>query len=211
MPARSRAPRRRVRRTPEEARRTILEAAEKRLIEGGPEAVRVQVVASDLGLSDAAIHHHFGSRQGLMTSLLREAGRRLRDEVGEILAGWDGDPSGLRRVAELIGDTYADRGYAHLALWLSLSGWDARGSGMFEPLVDALHRARLARARQSGAPRPRREESQHAVALLNLTLAAEPLMGAAFRRSVGLGGGADARVRFRRFSVETLERLMLSV
>ena len=60
MAARSRSPQRRVRRSPEEARRAILEAAEKHLVEGGPEAVRVQVVARDLGLSDAAIYHHFG-------------------------------------------------------------------------------------------------------------------------------------------------------
>ena len=52
--------RRRVRRQPDEARRLILEAAEKRLVEGGPEAVRVQLVAGDLGLTDAAVHHHFG-------------------------------------------------------------------------------------------------------------------------------------------------------
>ena len=56
----------RVRRSRDEAQHAILEAAEKRLREGGPEAVRVQHVAADLGITDAAIHHHFGSRQLLV-------------------------------------------------------------------------------------------------------------------------------------------------
>jgi AcrR family transcriptional regulator len=200
------AQRRRVRRRPDEARRLILRAAEKRLIEGGPEAVRVQVVAADLDLTDAAVHHHFGSRRGLLEALLRFGGRRLREEVEEILTGWNGDTAGLRRVAERIADAYAERGYARLALWLSLSGWSDRGSGMFEPLVDALHRAR---GRARGEPRPRRHESQHAVALLNLALAAEPLMGAGFLRSVGLPGDASGRTRFRRWMLQALEAVLL--
>ena len=56
----------RVRRSPEAARLAILEAAERRLIEGGPETVRVQHIAADLGVTDAAVHHHFGSREALI-------------------------------------------------------------------------------------------------------------------------------------------------
>jgi AcrR family transcriptional regulator len=201
--------RRRVRRRPDEARRRILEAAEKRMVEGGPEAVRVQLVAADLGLTDAAVHHHFGSRRGLLEALLRHGGRRLRGEVEEILAGWDGRSEGLRRIADRIAEAYAERGYARLALWLSLSGWSDRGSGMFQPLVDALHRTRLARARARGRPLPRRTESQHAVALLNLALAAQPLLGGSFLRSVGLRGDADDQARFRRWLLGALEPVLL--
>ena len=46
----------RVRRTPEAAKLAILEAAERRLIEGGPESVKVQHIAADLGLSDNVDH-----------------------------------------------------------------------------------------------------------------------------------------------------------
>jgi hypothetical protein len=45
----------RIRRTPEAARRAILRAAERRLIEDGPEGVRVQHIAADLGMTGAAI------------------------------------------------------------------------------------------------------------------------------------------------------------
>jgi AcrR family transcriptional regulator len=58
----------RVRHSADEARQLILEAAERRFREGGQAAVRVQLVARDVGMTDAAVHHHFGSRKGLLTA-----------------------------------------------------------------------------------------------------------------------------------------------
>jgi AcrR family transcriptional regulator len=199
---------RRRRRTAPEARRVILEAAEKRLAEGGPEAVRVQIVAADVGVTDAAIHHHFGSRKGLLAALLRHCGRKLRSEVETVLAAGTADAAGFRRIAERIAATYAEGGAARLALWLSLAGEKQRGSGMYAPLAEAVHAARLARARTKGTPPPRREESQHAVVLLNLALVADPLHGGAFLRSVGLTDEPAARARFRRFLVDALVRIL---
>jgi len=53
-------PKKRVRRTKEEAQRVILDAAEERLANGGPEALRLQDIAADVGISHPAILHHFG-------------------------------------------------------------------------------------------------------------------------------------------------------
>ncbi|MBV1885644.1 MAG: TetR family transcriptional regulator, partial [Parvibaculaceae bacterium] len=52
-------PAKRIRRTAEEARRLILDAAEKRLAEQGPEGIRLQDIAKDIGVSHPAILHHF--------------------------------------------------------------------------------------------------------------------------------------------------------
>jgi TetR/AcrR family transcriptional regulator, repressor for neighboring sulfatase len=195
----------RVRRPAAEARRVILEAAEKRLAEGGPDAVRVQLVAADVGVTDAAVHHHFGSREGLLAALLRFAGRRLRAEV---LAATASEPADFRRVAERILEAYADRGAARLALWLALAGHAPRGAGMYAPLVDAVHAVQVRRARERGVAPPRRERAQHAVALLNVALVAEPLHGAAFLRSVDLGDDPASRARFRRYLVDALARVL---
>ena len=54
----------RIRRTAEEARRLILDAAEKRLAQQGPEGLRLQDIARDIGISHPAILHHFESREG---------------------------------------------------------------------------------------------------------------------------------------------------
>lgn len=199
----------RTRRTAQEAKRRILERAEQHLIEGGPSAVRVQVIAKELGITDAAIHHHFGNRDGLFAALLRRAGRGLRDAMREILEGWDGDPKGLHQLAHLIASTYADRGYARLALWLVLGGQNARGSGMFTPLVDALHAARLQLARTQGTARPRRQDVAHAVALLNLAFIAEPVAASAFLRSVDIDPDPAARARFRAWLIPQLVAILL--
>ncbi|HEV2370316.1 MAG TPA: helix-turn-helix domain-containing protein, partial [Acidimicrobiales bacterium] len=79
----------RTRRSVEEARRLILDAAQRRLIAGGPEAVRVQTVAADVGITDAAVHYHFANREGLMEALLAEAGRRLRRDLRSVANDWD--------------------------------------------------------------------------------------------------------------------------
>ena len=77
---------RRVRRSAEEAQRRILDAAEKRLREGGPEAVRLQDIARDVGISHPAILHHFASRDGLTQALERRAMDRLETELVQVLS-----------------------------------------------------------------------------------------------------------------------------
>jgi len=61
----------RQRRTPQAAKFAILDAAERRLHDEGPEGVRIQRIAADLDITDAAIHYHFGTREALMDALLR--------------------------------------------------------------------------------------------------------------------------------------------
>ena len=66
-------PPRRRRRTAEVARREILDAAKQRLMEGGPDNVRLKLIGEDVGLSHSSILHHFGSRDGLMEELRNDA------------------------------------------------------------------------------------------------------------------------------------------
>ncbi|MDO9127858.1 MAG: helix-turn-helix domain-containing protein, partial [Parvibaculum sp.] len=65
----------RVRRTAEEARRLILDAAEERLAKQGPEGLRLQDIARDVGISHPAILHHFESREGLVRALIARANK----------------------------------------------------------------------------------------------------------------------------------------
>jgi AcrR family transcriptional regulator len=59
----------RIRRTPEEARALILEAAEGTIAKTGPSGLRLQDVAKAAGVSHPTILHHFGSREGLVKAL----------------------------------------------------------------------------------------------------------------------------------------------
>lgn len=199
---------RRIRHSADEAKRAILDAAEKRLHEGGPTAVRVQLVAHDVGVTDAAVHHHFGSRKGLLRALLRHAGRRLRDQIDTAARSWGEGARDLSSLTDLIADCYDRRGYARLAMWLMLAGVRGKGSGMLSGLVDALHRDRVLAARKSGLAAPARAETQHIVALFHMIQVAEPLFGEAMRRSAGFPDGAASRDQFRAWLLNVFQSLL---
>ena len=94
----------RVRRTPEAAKLAILEAAERRLIEDGPEGVRVEHIAADLGMTGAALHYHFGNREALIDSVRRFSAKRLLTDIDAILEAWDVDQLDMRRLGVFSGE-----------------------------------------------------------------------------------------------------------
>jgi AcrR family transcriptional regulator len=198
----------RVRRSADEAKRVILQAAERRFREGGQAAVRVQLVARDVGLTDAAVHHHFGSRKGLLRALLRHAGRGLREQLEAAALGWSEGSRDLASLTELISECYEKRGYAQLAMWLMLSGMTGRGSGMLSSLVDVFQRDAEHAARDLGIAAPTRTETQFVVALFHMVQVAEPLFGEAMRRSVGLPSDAASRDEFRAWLLGVFQSLL---
>src|SRR5258707_8723895 len=82
--SRSHHPARR-RRSAAETRLAILEAAERRLLDKGPDAIRLQEIAADAGISHPAILHHFGSREGLVEAMILRGIARLQ---AQFLEGW---------------------------------------------------------------------------------------------------------------------------
>lgn len=183
----------RVRRPPEEARRLILDAAEKLLVEGGVAAVQVRAVAARVGMTDAGVNHHFGSRERLLEALLRHGGRTMRTGLREVLDSWLGREADLGELVQAMADFYR-RGYGELAVSLHAAGWRDEASGMLDPVVEALHALR-----PDAADAPV-DDTRLAVAVLHQGLATEPLYGPVFRRSAGLTGSAatdpDALLRW---------------
>jgi AcrR family transcriptional regulator len=178
----------RVRRTVEASRQAILETAEDYLAADGPNGVKVQRIAADLGMTDAAIHYHFKNREGLLEALLRFTGRRFVGELEQAMARREPDTFDLARAGELLTEFYARRGTARLAMWLVLSGWSPTGEGMFLPLAEWLHADRTRRASAAGRPLPDLAESQKLVALLAAVTLTQALSGDAHLRAVGLPG-----------------------
>ena len=117
----------RLRRTAEEAHRRILDATEQRLIDGGPEAVRLHDIAADVGISHPGILHHFGSRERLLAALAERAIRNLERDLLAILATRrEGDPPAVRAqrahaLFERMHELWTERGYARLFAGLILS------------------------------------------------------------------------------------------
>jgi AcrR family transcriptional regulator len=174
----------RVRRSRDEARRQILEAAERLLVDGGPAAVQVRTVAEDVGMTDAGVYHHFGSRQDLLLALLRHGGRRLRDAAKGTIDDWVQRDADIASLVAAIARLYR-QGYAELGVALHAAGWRDSGAGLLEPVVQALHAVR----ERSGSP-AHIQDTRLAVAALHQALALEPVYGNAFRRSAGVGSPA---------------------
>lgn len=202
----------RTRRSPEAAKELILEAAEKRLAEGGPEAVRVQKIAGDLGLTDAAIYHHFRNREGLLDALARFGARRLRASMEELVAQQkESAGPDIATIVHLTLDTFETRGYAQLVLWLASAGKPVdRGSGMFGSLVELFEDTH---AKRPGRRKPRNNgeplEPRYLAALLIMVCAAEPLFGSISRRSVGLGGSKAASEEFRDWFAQSMAAALI--
>ncbi|WTW99030.1 TetR/AcrR family transcriptional regulator [Streptomycetaceae bacterium NBC_01309] len=191
----------RVRRNPDDARRLILEAAGKLLAAGGPAAVQVRAVAAEVGVSDAAVNHHFGTRDQLLESLLRFGGTNLKAQLRAVLDTWTDGPTDPADLVRALSALYAD-GYAELALALHRSGWRDTGSGLLDEVVDRLHAQARQHCAAAGRTPPPRASVQLAVAALHQAVATEPLFGDEFRRSVGLD--ATARDHMLDWWTETL-------
>ena len=196
----------RQRRTPQAAKFAILDAAERRLHDEGPEGVRIQRIAADLGMTDAAVHYHFGTREALMDALLRRIGRRLVDDIEATIENWAPDQIDVAALGRLFQRTYADQRAARLALWLSLAGWQSKGSGMLKSLVERVHRARVEAARKASRTAPRKSDTQYAIALLSAAHMLAGMSGDALLASVAEDPTGLNQGDFLNFAVKLIAR-----
>jgi len=190
------------RRTKETARREILAAAHERLVEGGPPAVRVQLVANDVGMTDAAVHHHFGNRDGLVRELLRSAARGLARQVAGVVESWQPGGLDLEAMIRTLTRAYQDAGLSRVIAWLVLDGWKPRGRGMFRPIADALRGARG--DRRPDAPAGADEQALFITLLMNQVAWTEAFAGDLFRRATGLPDDPELPARYLRWVAHVL-------
>lgn len=191
------------RRTAPEAQRLILDAAEKRLTEGGPEAVRLQDIARDLGISHPSILHHFGSREALLGALEDRAMDELRRAVLSL-------PRSTTPVAlEQAFATLGDAGHARLLAWQSLTGRrgaDGLGGALMHELTESLHGERRARAALEGGKAPSREETSFAIHLAAVAMFGDALIGDLLTMGTRVRNPERYRRRFRRWLGDLLDR-----
>ncbi len=195
--------RKRTRRAPEEARARILDAAERRLAEGGPEALRLAEIAADLEISHPAILHHFGSRDGLIAALEARAMRRLQDDL--LARAEASAEEGFTRAFATLGEA----GHARLLAWRMLrSGREGvrDEEEMLKTLADAYHASRLVDAERAGREAPDYEDTVHWVRLAALALFAEALIGPLLSESARLGDPERAHARFQAWLGELFDR-----
>ena len=71
----------RKRRSPEQARHEIMEAAKAVLLEQGPDSLKISNIAKKAGVSHPLILHHFGSTEGLILDLQNKIARDVRETL----------------------------------------------------------------------------------------------------------------------------------
>src|ERR1044071_9671346 len=86
------------RRSPEEARQEILDAAERVFARHQPDQVGLKEVAREAGVSHALITHYFGTYAGLLEAALERRNRATREEALIRLR----EPDALARPGELL-------------------------------------------------------------------------------------------------------------
>jgi AcrR family transcriptional regulator len=169
----------RKRRTAEQARAAILDAAERRLVASGPAAIRLQEVASDVGVSHPTVLHHFGSREALVEAVVARALDSLQTAL---LAGVRASPRGPDQVAALfesVFDTLVSGGHGRAFLWLALSGYEPTMEDLrVRSVAEAVHEIRRKR-RVGKKPLPSFDDTYFtvllpALALLALSVVAPP-------------------------------------
>ena len=191
----------RTRRTAEEARRVILDAAERRLREGGPDAIRLQDIARDVGISHPTILHHFESRDGLTQALQMRAMDRLERELLAILETAPATEDTALGVMERIFATLGDAGHASLLAWRALQAKGPDESDVedriLKHLADLVHTRRMDYRNAEGTPLPSREDSEFVVRLTAAAMLGDGIFGSYFDTMMGHAEDAEWRERFR--------------
>lgn len=181
------------RRTAEEARRLILDAAEAQLAEVGPAGIRLHEVAAAVGISHPAVLHHFKSREGLVDAVLERAIVSLNQELCDAFAR-SVDAARATELIEHVFDVLGDRGHARTLAWMLLADHRAEvvPGHMLERVAAAVH---ALREHAHGDRGPPREDSQFAILLAALALFADALAGDTMRQSAGLDAASGPRFR----------------
>jgi len=199
--------RRRVRRSAEEAQRLILDAAEKRLREGGPEAIRLQDIARDVGISHPAILHHFASRDGLTQALERRAMARLEAELVDSLSSRPAVGGTAVDVIERAFATLGDAGHARMLAWRVLQAAPAEpkvDQTLLRALAELLHARRDEAAQADRRPPPSRQDTEFLVRLAAAAMLGDGIFAPFLDASLGRASDPARQRRFREWFARLL-------
>jgi AcrR family transcriptional regulator len=123
-----------------QVRDEVKRAALRQLAEGGPQALSINAIARELGVSGPALYRYFAGRDDLLTELVIDAYDDLAEAIGEGTARTRGRPAGDRLRA--LARAYRDWAVGHphrygLLFGEPVPGYDAHA----QRLVGASQRA----------------------------------------------------------------------
>jgi AcrR family transcriptional regulator len=166
MPAKRSRPR--LRRSPEDARAHILDAADRVFRDHLPDAVGLREIAAAAGVSHGLVTHYFTTYEGLVAAVIARRLDAARTAAFAHLAQMTFAPDEVPLLSVLV-DLLEDRTLVRLLVWSLLSGRGADivgRDGQLGRLIDSM----VARFAAVGTPVPRaRLEFAAMVALASIT------------------------------------------
>jgi len=195
-----------VRRDPETARALILDAAEKRLVTGGPAGIRLQEVAADAGVSHPTVLHYFGTREALVQAVCQRVVEAIHQNLVTAIAESSGEEAQLAAMLDAVHEALGPTGHSRVLMWLALEGTPVRPrESSLANVVDATHAMVTEKAAQKGFPLKTRDDTAFAIVLSSLALLGSPIIGKALLTEAGLTDDA-AEARFRAWLARLLRR-----
>jgi TetR/AcrR family transcriptional regulator, repressor for neighboring sulfatase len=174
----------RVRRTPEESRTLALASARRLLLAEGPDAITLQAVATDLGMSHTNLIHHFGSAAGLQSELMRQMISELTTTIESAVMRLRAGKGEMRDFVDIVFDAFDRGGAGRLAAWIVLCDEADRLAPLGEVVRDYIDS--VERGAAGGADLKHVHESVTSATLF-VTMAAlgDAIIGNDLRRMVG--------------------------
>lgn len=185
----------RKRRTAEEARAAILDAAEQRLVAYGPGGIRLQDVAADIGVSHPTVLHHFGSREALVREVCERRFLAIHNDLVTAMATSGGGAEELGALIDSVSKAIRKHGHGRAVFWLALEG--LLGKDERAHLVGigaAAHDLRTRKRKGRAAPL---DDTLYSLALSTLALLAESVIGEKILTDLGLDASEAGLARFR--------------
>lgn len=175
---------RRVRRTPEEARTLALASARRLLLADGPDAITLQSVATDLGMSHTNLIHHFGSAAGLQSELMRQMMSELTAAIESAVMRLRAGKGEFRDFVDIVFDAFDRGGAGRLAAWIVLSGEATRLAPVGEVVrdyIDSVERG----AEAGAATQDVHQRVTSATLFVTMAALGDAIIGNHLRRMVG--------------------------
>lgn len=111
-----------------------MEAAQRLLIEQGPQAVTLKAVSARIGRTHANLLHHFGSAAGLQAELARCIAQKVTGSIADSVERARQGQADPREIVDKTFDAFGREGAGALAAWMILSG----NRDALDPILEAL-------------------------------------------------------------------------
>lgn len=158
------------RRSPEEAKELLLDAAERLFSERGPDAVGLRDVGREAGVSHGLITHYFKTYEGLVEAVFNRRTARTAGTVVTRFVEMGSKPSSEALIDLMLG-IVSEPIHLRLVAWAMLTGRAmqpdfvaGRQQGL-RPIAEAIYAAASGEAERSGMRAPTRDDVDYALLL----------------------------------------------